>query len=117
MGRNRFRTDHTNCMPGPELCGQFFAVLGVRKCPQFGVDVRLENENAQGCLSAGIRPAKLRLLSYGYIVASNVRFGSLADISRSTSYVRFGSLRVVPNFFYRSLNFFCRLIETFAPTS
>src|SRR5262249_45298193 len=89
MGRNRFRTNHTNCMPGPELCGQFFAALGVRKCPQFGVDARLKNENAQGYLSAGIRPAKLRLLSYGYIVASDVRFGSKADMCTAPAHVRF----------------------------
>jgi len=47
--------------------------------------------------------------------SAHVSYGASAEISRSTRRVRFTSLRVVPNFFYRSLNFFCRLVETFAP--
>ena len=46
--------------------------------------------------------------------SAHVSYGTSAEISRSTRCVRFTS-RVVPNFFYRSLDFFCRLVETFAP--
>ena len=51
------------------------------------------------------------------IAAPRLNVRSNADIACSTRYVRFGSFGVLPDFFYRSLNFFCRLVETFAPTS
>jgi hypothetical protein len=47
---------------------------------------------------------------------AHVSYGTSPEISRSTRCVGFASLRFVPNFFYSSLNFFGRLIETFAPT-
>ena len=47
---------------------------------------------------------------------AHVSFGTSAEILRSTRCVCFTSLHFVPNFFYRSLNFFGRLIEAFAPT-
>src|SRR5215475_13995452 len=59
MRRHRVGADDANRMPGSELRWQLVPPLIVRKCPQFGVDVRLENEDAHGPSFCGHRPAKV----------------------------------------------------------
>jgi hypothetical protein len=59
MRRHRVGADDANRMPGSELRRQLVPPLVVRKCPQFGVDIRLENEDAHGRSFCGHRPAEV----------------------------------------------------------